>query len=125
METLLVGLLESDATPEAREWACRELRWIGTAASVPPLFRLLGDSRLGDAVLFALSAIPGPAASDALSAALDASSGRLRIGLIQALAMRGIRHPAFARLVAEADRETAATATWALGRTGDDRRRAH
>jgi HEAT repeat protein len=119
MEKLLVALLESDATTESRGWACRELRFVGTAASVPALSRLLEDSRLGEAALFALSAVPGPAASDALSAALAASSGRLRIGIIQALAMRGIGHPAFARLAADADRETAAAATWALGRTGE------
>jgi HEAT repeat protein len=118
MEKLLVGLLESDATPEAREWACRELRWVGTAASVPPLCRLLGDSRLGEAALFALSAIPASEASDALAAALAASSGRLRIGIIQSLAVRGVRHPGFVRLAADADRKTAAAATWALGKTG-------
>jgi HEAT repeat protein len=119
MERLLVELVESDATVEAREFACRQLRRIGTAAAVPALSRLLGDSRLGDAALFALASIPDAQASDALSEALEASSGRQRIGLVHALAIRGVKHPAFARLAEGADREAAAAATWALGRTGD------
>ena len=37
METRLLDLLESHATVEAREFACRELRLVGTAAAVPAL----------------------------------------------------------------------------------------
>jgi HEAT repeat protein len=119
MERQVIELVESDATVEARVFACHQLRRIGTAAAVPALARLLGDSRLGDAALFALSAIPDAPATDALSAALETSSGRLRIGLVHTMALRGVKHPAFARLAGSADCEAAVAATWALGRTGD------
>jgi HEAT repeat protein len=125
MERQLVELVESDATVEAREFACRELRLIGTASAVPALARLLDDTRRGEAALFALASIPAAEATDALSATLEASSGRLQVALIHALAQRGIAHPAFDRLAGEEDPEVAAAATWALGQTGniDDARR--
>ena len=119
MEQQLVDLAESDATVEAREVACRELRLIGTASAVPALARLLDDASLGDAALFALASIPAAEATDALSVALEASSGRFQVGLIHALALRGIGHPAFDRLAGEGNPEIAAAATWALGQTGD------
>jgi HEAT repeat protein len=119
MERRLVALVESDATVEAREFACRQLRRIGTAAAVPALARLLDDSRLGDMALFALASIPDAEATDALSAALATSEGRLRVGLIDSLARRGVKDPGFARLAEGDDPEAAAAATWALGRTGD------
>jgi HEAT repeat protein len=119
MERLLVELVESDATVDARRFACRQLRRVGSATAVPTLSRLLGDPRLGDMALFALASIPDPEATDALSAALETSSGRLTIGLVDAVAMRGVEHPAFARLAEADEPEVAAAAIWALGRTGD------
>ncbi|MCG6927757.1 MAG: HEAT repeat domain-containing protein [Acidobacteria bacterium] len=119
MERLLIQLLASDATVEAREFACRQLRRIGSAAAVPALSQLLDDSSLGDMALFALASIPDEEATEALSAALETSRGRLRIGLVDALAMRGVKDPAFARLAEDDAPETAGVAIWALGRTGD------
>jgi HEAT repeat protein len=119
MESRLVELVESNATVDARAFACRQLRLVGTAAAVPTLSRLLDDSRLGDMALFALASIPDAEATTALSEALEVSSGRLRVGLVHALAMRGVDHPAFVRLLDGNDPEAAAAATWALGRTGD------
>jgi HEAT repeat protein len=119
MERHLIELVESDATVEARGFACRQLRLVGTAAAVPALSRLLDDARLGDMALLALASIPDHEAAEALSAALETSQGRLRIGIVEALAMRGVKDPAFARLAEGDDPEAAAAAIWALGRTGD------
>lgn len=67
IERHLVDLLESpESTRAACDFACRQLRLIGTDVSVPVLSSLLQDSQRRHMARYALSAIPGKAAEAVL-----------------------------------------------------------
>lgn len=117
LEKKIVTLLGSSTTRAAKEYACRKLAVIGTAAAVPPLAGLLGDKDSSHMARFALERISAPQAADALRQALGRLQGDLRIGMISSLAARGDSSavPMFAGLLTE-DRRTATAAADALGR---------
>ena len=91
IETALIGVLTSDATRNGKDYVCRKLKIIGTAASVPTLAAMLGDDNHSHMARFALQSIPGTAASNALTGALSDSSipDELKIGVIGSLGARG------------------------------------
>lgn len=89
VEAGLVRLLGSGATPAARDFACRQLSLIGTAASVPTLAGMLGKPETVEIARYALERIPGPEVEEALRKALAASTGRTRVGIVNTLGVRG------------------------------------
>jgi hypothetical protein len=119
LEKRLGSILAAGASRAAKEYACRKLMLIGTAASVPALATLLADKDNSHMARFALQQIPAPEAGAALRTALGQVRGDLMIGMIASLAARGdvASVPALAPLLA-ADPQVAAAAAEALGRIG-------
>jgi HEAT repeat protein len=84
----LAGVLETKASYDAKQFACRQLALIGTEAHVPALGRLLADEKLSQMARYALARIPGEAADCALIDALRRTDGRNRLGVINTLGRR-------------------------------------
>lgn len=118
----LAVLLSSNATIEAKQAACRQLALIGSDAEVPPLARLLGDKELGDYARLAMERIPSPEAEAALLAAVETTTGEVRVGLINSLGARRSSGalPELSRLAQDGNAATAGAAIDALGRIGGD-----
>jgi hypothetical protein len=116
LEQRLTAILGPGASRAAKEYACRKLMMIGTAASVPALAALLGDKDNSHMARFALERIEALEAAEAMRGALAAAQGDLRIGIVGSLAKRRdvASVPAIAALLA-ADPKTAAAAAAALG----------
>lgn len=117
LEKRLGTIVGGKASRAAKEYACRKLALIGTAASVPVLAPLLVDPAESHMARFALERIPSPAAGDALRTALGAAKGDLAIGMISSLANR--RDVASVKPLAAllgSEPQTAAAAAAALGR---------
>ncbi len=123
LEQRLLGVLADDgATFAAAQFACRLLRQVGTAQSVPALAELLAEERLGHMARLALQAIPDAAAGEALVDALARLEGAPLAGVISSLGMR--REAAAVDPLAELARSpeplVARAAVEALGRIGND-----
>jgi len=120
-----LALLRSDAPPADKALACKRLALYGQADAVPALAPLLADPQLASWARIALEAIPGPAADEALRAAVGSLRGGLLVGVINSLGVR--RDPRAVHLLTamlkDADPEVAAAAALALGHIGGDRAR--
>ncbi len=68
--TKMIALLNSDATFDAKQFACRQLSRLGSAEAVPTLATLLPDEKLSHMARYALERIPSPEALTAMRAAL-------------------------------------------------------
>ena len=113
-------MLQGDAPYDAKQYACRRLRVIGTAASVPALAALLTDERLLHMGRFALERMPLAEAGDALRDALGKVNGKLKIGVISSLATRdeAASVAPLAALLTDPDAAVARSTTQALGTIG-------
>ncbi|MHC4416893.1 MAG: HEAT repeat domain-containing protein, partial [Planctomycetota bacterium] len=121
MERRLVTLLEDpEATRDCRQFVCRQLARIGTAACVPALGARLRDEDESHLARYALQRIDGDAASRALRGALDDLQGQLLVGVINSIAQRrdAAALKALTRLVESADRSVATASVAAIGRLG-------
>lgn len=109
-------LLGDDSSRATKEYVCRKLAMIGTAASVPALAALLTSEDHSHMARFALERIAAPEAADALRTALGKVQGALKIGMISSLASRGDKASvsAIAGLLG-GDATVAAAAAEALG----------
>lgn len=116
LEKRFVAVLGAGTNRAAKEYACRKLMMIGTAASVPALAALLGNADHSHMARFALEQIPYPEAAQALRDALGTVPPGLQIGMIESLGSRGdaASVPALARLLT-GDPKLAAAAATALG----------
>ncbi len=119
-EKRLDAFLEAEITPEARLSACRALREIGSAASVPVLGRMLAKPETSDPARYALERIPAPEAEAALLDGLGQASSRVRLGIVSSLAgRRSLKAvPALAVLAAGSDKSAAEASIAALGTIG-------
>ena len=88
LETRLAVVLGSGLSRAAKDFACRKLMVIGTAASVPALASLLNDNDLSHMARYALERIDSPEAAQALRDALPSLKGKLKIGVIGSLGVR-------------------------------------
>ena len=117
-EKQLVDFLTSDATLAAKQAACRHLREIGTAASVPVLGKMLLQVKSSDMARYALEKIPGAEAEKALVQGLSKSDGKIRLGIITSLGDRGalssVAH--LERLLSGKDEAEAIVSAKALGK---------
>ncbi len=122
VEQELLAVLSSPAAPEARRFACLQLRAVGSAQAVSALAEALPDPELGSAALAALEVLPDPAAGAALRAALKTAEGPRLIGLINALARRAesASVPVLVPRLERPEPDVVAAAVLALGRIADD-----
>ena len=116
IEQALLDVVQSDVKAPAIDHICRQLALIGTARCVPVLAGILTDPELSDRALYALEAIPDASVDDALRAALDASSGTPRVGIVNALGERGDKKavPALSEMCNSSDTVLAGAAEAAL-----------
>jgi HEAT repeat protein len=117
LEARLCEVLKSAAPRAAKDYACRQLRTIGTATAVPALAPLLADEQLSHMARYALERIPAPEADAALRAQLPKLTGKLKLGVIASLGARR-ETPAvapLAGLLGNADESVAHAAAHALG----------
>jgi HEAT repeat protein len=118
----LIGVLQSNAPPQDKAMACKQLAIYGTNDAVPALAPLLSDEKLASWARIALEAIPGPAADAALRKAMSQLQGKLLIGVINSIGTRRDANAAngLAQRLKDADADVASAAAVALGRIGGD-----
>jgi HEAT repeat protein len=120
LESRLNAALKSDISRDAKDYVCRKLAIVGTAASASTLAGLLGDEHYSHMARFALERIPGGEAAQSLRDALPKLSGNLKIGAIGSIGARRdlAAVPALRELVKDYDVPTARAAAIALGDIG-------
>lgn len=120
VERRLIAALSSDISRDAKDYVCRKLAMICSAAAVPVLAGLLPQEAHSHLARHALERIAGPEAAAALKDALPKVGGKLKIGMIGSLAARGETSavPTLAGLLSDADPEVARSAAVALGTIG-------
>lgn len=120
LEARLLPVLEGAAPRAAKDYVCRQLALIGSAAAVPVLARLLPDAELAHMARAALEAMDDPSAVAALRAALRQTGGHPQIGVVQSLGtLRDAECvPALATLLASTERDLVTAVLIALGRIG-------
>jgi HEAT repeat protein len=116
LESQLLSVLQSNAPRDAKDYVCRQLRTIGTAASVPALEALLPDANLSHMARYALERIPDSQAGQALERQLRKLNGLLLIGVISSLGVRGQGVSLLRPLLQDSDEAVARAAAIALGR---------
>ncbi|MDQ1257522.1 MAG: hypothetical protein QG656_2128, partial [Candidatus Hydrogenedentes bacterium] len=87
-ESDLIAVLQSDASQFDKIEACRQLSIKGGPAAVPVLAALLTDEKLSHMARYALEPMPCAEAGAALRDALGKTTGLLKVGMINSLAMR-------------------------------------
>jgi HEAT repeat protein len=122
-ERQLVSKLASDAPPGDKALACKQLAIYGTDAAVPALAALLTNEELSSWARIALEAIPGAAADVALREALPKLQGRLLVGTINSIGVRGDALAVTLLLprLKDTDTDVASATAVALGRIGGPR----
>lgn len=124
LEAKLLRALDLARTPAAIDFLCRQLRTIGTERSVRALAALLRDPKGSHMARFALVAIGGPPAAQALEAALPEAPPALQVGILSSLGELGYcqaASPEIPRLLRSDDPTLAAAAADALGKLRDCR----
>ena len=123
-QRLLAGLRARDTTYAARQVLCQRLGWVLglapkklTAAGLKPLPAMLVDERDSDLARLALEPAPGAVIDTLFLTALNQTTARTRIALIDSIARRQIvaAVPTLATLLSNNDPATAAAAARALG----------
>ena len=120
IESQLLDFLNSDATLAGKQFVCKQLSIIGSEQSVGPLASMLVKPETSDMARYALERIPGEAVNEALRRALDKTSGTLKTGIINTLAMRGDDESvgSIGKLIYDSDTSVASAAAAGLGRIG-------
>jgi HEAT repeat protein len=117
LENRLAAALQATASRAAKDFVCRKLMVIGTAASVPALAELLPDDELSHMARYALERIDASEAAAAMRDALPGLDSKLQVGVIGSLGVRrdAASVPLLAPLVSESDPAVAGAAAAALG----------
>ena len=118
LEKRFIGVLQGKATAAGKDYACRALKVIGTADSVPALAALLPEAALSGLARYALESMPSPAVDPALRDALPKLNGKLKVGVISSLGVRRDRQAVepLSGLLKDADAAVAGAAALALGK---------
>ncbi|HEY0075742.1 MAG TPA: HEAT repeat domain-containing protein, partial [Abditibacteriaceae bacterium] len=119
----LASVLTSDASFDAKQFACRQLALVGGEQQIPALAALLKDETLAHYAVMALTRIPSTKVNEALRQTLPQSAGKARLEIIAGLGERRDKE-AVATLTAflKSDDENLIKATSdALGEIGDAR----
>lgn len=88
LEARLIAILQSDASRDAKDYVCRKLAIIGSAASVPALEPLLGEKDYSHMARVALERMPAPEAGQALRNAAAKVPSELKVGVFSSLGSR-------------------------------------
>jgi hypothetical protein len=118
------GLQKILTDPAASEFqkakACQRAGETGATETVPALAALLSDARLGTYARYGLEPIPGPAADEALRAALGRLQGNLLVGVVASVGKRRDAKAlaALLGLMGSADAAVAEAAAAAVGSLG-------
>ncbi len=117
LESRLVEAIKTPISRDAKDFVCRKLMQIGTAASVPTLAELLSDKDLSHMARFALERNPAPEAAQAIRDALPKITGPLKLGIISSLGQRkdSASVPLLAKLLMDTDPAIVRSAALALG----------
>ncbi len=120
LETRLLAVLCADVPYAAKDYVCRKLTVIGTAASVPALAALLPDKKFSHLARYALERIPAAEAGKALREGLGKTSGAEKAGVAGSLGNRRDSEAVapLAALVGDSDVSIALAAATALGDIG-------
>lgn len=112
-----LAVLKSDAPYKDKADACRQLARTGGRDAVPVLAPMLLDEKTSHIARNALELMPYPEAGAALRDALAKTEGRLKIGMVNSLAIRKDKQavPAISQLLGSKDEAVAQTAARALG----------
>ncbi|MHC4641647.1 MAG: hypothetical protein ACYS32_08380, partial [Planctomycetota bacterium] len=89
LELRAIETIKSNASTMEKDHACRILRVIGTPDSINALGAMLTDKKLSHMARYALELMRYPGADKALRDALGKTSGKVKVGIINSLAMRG------------------------------------
>ena len=113
----LATFLSDETTPAGRQFACLQLRFVGTSAQVPVLAKYLNRTEDFDHARMALQMIPGEASLIPFREALKTMKGKMLLGVIESLAARedAVSVPALKTLIESEDRAVAIAAVAALG----------
>ena len=117
LEDRLAAVLKTDVSRDAKDFVCRKLRVIGSAASVPTLAELLPDKENSHMARYALERISAPEAAQAMRDALPKLEGELKTGVVGSLGVRKdvASVPALTALLGDTDVKVARSAALALG----------
>lgn len=115
-----LSVLQSEASPADKAFACKQLAIWGGPEAVPALAPLLADEQLASWARIALEAIPGPAADAALREAAQRLTGLRLVGVINSIGVRADCQAIdlLRAKLTNADPEVASAAAVALGRIG-------
>ncbi|MFV1964520.1 MAG: HEAT repeat domain-containing protein [Pirellulaceae bacterium] len=121
LEARLAAALSGEAPQAAKDFVCRQLSLIGTAACVPAVAPILLDEKLTHMARFALERIPDEAATVALREALPKTKGLAKVGVINSLGVRrdAASGVALTALLESEDPQIVAAAAAALGSIGN------
>ncbi|MDG2224212.1 MAG: HEAT repeat domain-containing protein [Rubripirellula sp.] len=122
IETSLIEVLRSEASPAEKAIACKKLAVNGTSQAVPELAELLPNEQLSSWARIALEAIPGEESSKALRAAAESLDGRLQVGMINSIGARQDSQAVELLIthLQDEDAEVASAAAVALGKIGGE-----
>lgn len=120
LEERLIATLKSDASRDAKDYVCRKLAIVGTAAAVAALEPLLTSAEHSHMARFALERIPAPEAAQALRDAAGKASNELKIGIISSLGSRRDQAaiPVLKGMLTGCDPSVSRAAALALGAIG-------
>lgn len=119
-DKLLKILQSSQATRDAKDWVCRQLRHVGSEKSAAALAGLLADKQLETVARWALQSIPGERVDAALREALGTVPDESKAGVLQTIGARRDRNAvaAVAPLAGDRNQAVAEAALFALGQIG-------
>ncbi|MHC4743827.1 MAG: HEAT repeat domain-containing protein [Planctomycetota bacterium] len=118
LELRAIDTIKGDAAIMEKDRACRILRVIGTRDCIEAVVGLLGDEKLSAVARYALESMKYPEVDGALRDALGKTSGQIKVGIINTMAMRGNESnlAVLTPLVKDKDTDVAKASVWALGR---------
>jgi HEAT repeat protein len=122
-ESDLIRVLQSDAAKAEKAITCKRLAIYGSEKCVPVVAPLLADEELASWARIALEAIPGPAADVALRDASSELKGRLLVGVINSIGVRGDAKAVevLVKKLNDEDIDVASAAAVALGHIGGEK----
>lgn len=120
LEARLSAVLGEEVSYAAKDFACRKLSLVGSAASVPALAELLPDEKLSHMARYALERMPCDEAVAAMRKAMGETKGLVKVGIINSLGARRDQDSVgeLGKLLGDSDPQIAAAAAAALGSIG-------
>jgi len=120
LERQLAQLIRTESTWECNDFACRQLRVVGTKESVSTLATLLTDEKMSDMARYALELNRDPSVDKALRKALSTAQGKTLIGIVNSIGERRDKGSVedLKKLITSTDEGVASAARDALAKIG-------